>query len=262
MNVEECLVQDWAGAINCSIGRLPTYYLGLPLGFQRNSQALWKPVLDIFQSSRGMERQNVFHGGRIALVKAVLSGLPVYYLSLFQMPCSVANSLNKLLRNRALVNKWSWRFCREPNKLWRKVIAEKYGYDQSALLPAQLHGRKKSWLWNIVLRRPLFDWEIPEWDRFMDTINNVPPYSSPLDSINWIGAGNGIYYPKIYCELVSSGESTRSKLWKFVWANLAPLKVEVFVWKLVHGRVPTNVELVKRGVNFPDSQLCAVQFFP
>ncbi|KAL4367931.1 hypothetical protein GQ457_05G027970 [Hibiscus cannabinus] len=46
---------------------------------------------------------------------------------------------------------------------------------------------------------------------------------------------------------MNSSLSFTSEVWKFVWTNLAPPKVEAFVWKLMHGHVPTKVELAKRG---------------
>ena len=38
-------------------------------------------------------------GGRYTLVKTVLSGIPIYYLSLFKIPVKVARSLEKLTRD-------------------------------------------------------------------------------------------------------------------------------------------------------------------
>jgi hypothetical protein len=104
-------------------------------------------------------------GGRVTLIKSTLSSIPTYLLSLFPMPASVANRLEKLQRdflwggignekrfhlirwdkvflplqngglaiknlrlfNQALLGKWIWRFGTEQDFLWRKVIEAKYG---------------------------------------------------------------------------------------------------------------------------------------
>ncbi|KAK8604880.1 hypothetical protein V6N13_082347 [Hibiscus sabdariffa] len=40
----------------------------------------------------------------------------------------------------------------------------------------------------------------------------------------------------------------KNDVWKLVWANLAPPKVEFFVRKAVHNRLPTRVKLYTRGL--------------
>ncbi|KAK8648294.1 hypothetical protein V6N13_129052 [Hibiscus sabdariffa] len=37
-------------------------------------------------------------------------------------------------------------------------------------------------------------------------------------------------------------------MWRQVWSKLIPFKVAVFVWKALHGRIPTRDELSKRGI--------------
>ena len=104
-------------------------------------------------------------GGRLTLLKSTLSSLPMYYLSLFTIPVSIAKRIEKLQRNflwggkkegmthhllswesvcspiiygglgirklivfnKALLGKWLWRFGVEESHLWRRVIATKYG---------------------------------------------------------------------------------------------------------------------------------------
>ncbi|GMJ04823.1 hypothetical protein HRI_004151500 [Hibiscus trionum] len=126
---------------------------------------------------------------RICLVRSVLSNLPIYFLSYFQMSISVADKLNKLsaqfiwgpnsskpirwvkwdnmtkpsevgglgivdakLKNRAMLNKWVWRFSQEPYYLWRKVINSKYEYPENMLLPENGVERKHSWVWRNIMR--------------------------------------------------------------------------------------------------------------
>ncbi|KAK8484740.1 hypothetical protein V6N11_030696 [Hibiscus sabdariffa] len=38
------------------------------------------------------------------------------------------------------------------------------------------------------------------------------------------------------------------KCWMMVWSDLVPRNVECFMWKVIHGRIPTKSELAKRGL--------------
>ena len=100
---------------------------------------------------------------RLMLLKSTLSSLLTYVLSLFTIPTHVANKIEKLQRdflwgdskihlvgwdkvcvpianggleirklttfNKALLEKWLWWFGKEENRLWRRVVASKYGED-------------------------------------------------------------------------------------------------------------------------------------
>ena len=102
-------------------------------------------------------------------MKSSLWSLPIYFMSLFTIPVSIAHCLEKIMRdflwpnngltkglkwvnwgdvchpkqqgglgigplcdmNDALKSKWLWRFAKEDDALWRKVIASKYEVDNS-----------------------------------------------------------------------------------------------------------------------------------
>lgn len=111
-------------------------------------------------------------GGRTTLIKAYLSSLPLYYMSLFPIPKGVLEKITKiqrqfmwcgstekrgmplvpwrmlefqktlgglsmgnlLHRNLALLFKWLWRYHNEPHALWRNVIQLKYGYGPTSTI--------------------------------------------------------------------------------------------------------------------------------
>jgi hypothetical protein len=104
-------------------------------------------------------------GGRVTLIKSTLANLPTYYMSLFPLPASVANRMEKIQRdflwgglgeefkyhlvswskvcspisegglgirnlmvfNRALLGKWLWRYGLEREAWWRLAVDSKYG---------------------------------------------------------------------------------------------------------------------------------------
>ena len=72
-------VEELASELGCSVGSLPTSYLGLPLGANHKALGVWDSVEERFQK-RLLGR---FSTG---LIRSTLSSLPIYYLSLFRMP--------------------------------------------------------------------------------------------------------------------------------------------------------------------------------
>ncbi|KAL4388335.1 hypothetical protein GQ457_09G021820 [Hibiscus cannabinus] len=368
LNVENCLVEDWAQQIQCIVDKFPTTYLGLPLGFSRNSIELWNPVIEKFRKRLdGWKGKLLSFGGRITLLRSVFSNLHVYFMSLFQVPTGVAESLNKIManflwgpeasrpihwvkwenvcrakvngglgwfeistRNRSLLNNRVWRYGSEAGSLWRRVVDSKYDLDSMSLLPQPPEGRKTSWIWKNIskplaepsnnfvnairfklgdgrrinfwedfwtevpslklsfprvfglvlkksgkvcefgskvegkwiwsfkVRRALFSWEQAVWDEFIRIINEGAADLGTMDVLKWEHASNGVYSAKKFCELESALGSTEDKIWKLVWSGLAPPKVEGFLWKVILGRIPTLVELDKRGALHSSSTRCAL----
>ncbi|KAL4302374.1 hypothetical protein GQ457_10G006520 [Hibiscus cannabinus] len=291
VNVDRARLDRWAEKVNCSCESLPTVYLGLPLGVLRNAKEIWEPIIQKVQKRLdGWMRTN----NTETLAKSVLSSLPIHYLSIFQMPASIAAKLNSFiakyiwgnkegrsihwvkwdsvckpklggglglwdlrLKNRALLNKWIWRYGEETESLWRKVVDVKYGYDLHALIHVNGVGKVKEfgvwrsngWEWKIELRRRLFDWEVSIGEEFLSTVNKVAGGSHVADQIMWVGASNGSYSTKAFCEVNSKMGVECNNFWKEVWSNLAPPKVEAFVWRAIHQRILASVELMRRRVS-------------
>ena len=112
-------------------------------------------------------------GGRVTLIQSVLASMPIYYMSVFKLPRRVANLLEKMMRaflwdtketskgrslvvwdlvtktkemgglglgnlkkrNVALLGKWLWRFLREQQSLWARIIKSKYGLQNNGWDP-------------------------------------------------------------------------------------------------------------------------------
>ena len=152
--------------LGCKQGSLPMKYLGLPLGAKFKDKSIWNPILEKMERRlEGWKRLYLSKGGRVTLIKSTISNLPTYFLSLFPIPASVANRIERLqqnflwgslgddpkihlvkwasvcapissgglgirklsLFNEALLGKWLWRFGIEKDALWRQVIESKYG---------------------------------------------------------------------------------------------------------------------------------------
>ena len=79
--------KDLAMEIGCKVGRLPSTYLGLPLGASYKSVAAWDGIEERIQKILAMgKRLYISKGGRTTLIRSTLASLPVYSMSLFPIP--------------------------------------------------------------------------------------------------------------------------------------------------------------------------------
>lgn len=75
-------------------------YLGMPLGGSQKSCAFWDLVVERVNKKLTCWKQSYISlGGRITLIKAALSNIPVYYMSLFKMPIKVVNLIERCQRD-------------------------------------------------------------------------------------------------------------------------------------------------------------------
>ncbi|KAJ9707156.1 hypothetical protein PVL29_002241 [Vitis rotundifolia] len=155
--------------VGCKVGRLPNSYLGIPLGANHKSVAVWDGVEERFRRRLALWKRNyISKGGRITLIRSTLSSMPIYLMSLLRMPRVVSLRLEKIQRdflwgggalerkphlvnwdtvcsdirkgglgvrrlsnlNRALLCKWNWRYANEREALWRQVISRKFGEEE------------------------------------------------------------------------------------------------------------------------------------
>ncbi|GMQ09292.1 hypothetical protein CsSME_00052717 [Camellia sinensis var. sinensis] len=190
VGVQDDLLADIAGRLNCKCQKLSFKYLGMPLGANPGRLKTWKPIVDrVKVKLASWKRRFLSLAGRLTLIKAVLSSLPVYYLSLFKMPEGVAKELDKIqaaflwggsvikskiymvkwsevtgsvikgglgiksLRdvNACLLLKWWWRFDGDENLLWKKVLCGKYNIQGSKWYPNTEASQMHSRVWKDIL---------------------------------------------------------------------------------------------------------------
>ncbi|XP_071713350.1 uncharacterized protein [Rutidosis leptorrhynchoides] len=176
--------------MGCQAGKFPFIYLGLPIGAKMKKLNDWAPVIDKFKKRLSdWKRRTVSYGGRLVLLKSVLSSLPLYYFSIYRAPPCVLNLLESVRRkffwggdsldskitwvkwdttllpygegglnigslkgkNLALLGKWWWRFKTETDCLWTNVIRSIYGIDGGLRPEGELARLSASGIWNNII---------------------------------------------------------------------------------------------------------------
>ena len=72
-------------------------YLRMPLGASPNSPSIWNPILEkIKRKLAKWKKLYLSKGGKLTLLKIMLSSLPTYFLLLFTISTYVTNRIEKL----------------------------------------------------------------------------------------------------------------------------------------------------------------------
>ncbi|RVW96306.1 putative ribonuclease H protein [Vitis vinifera] len=182
-NVEEVALE-----FGCKVSRLPSTYLGLPLGARFKEVATWDGVEERLRKRLSIwKRQYISKGGRMTLIRSTLSSMPIYCMSLFQMPRSVSLRLERIQRD------FLWgggALERKPHlveweALWRQVISAKYGEEEGGWRSCVVRGSYGVGLWKAIRR----GWE---------AVGNNLAYAvgNGLVADVWSHSGGGVWAPR------------------------------------------------------------------
>ncbi|PNY14688.1 cysteine-rich receptor-like protein kinase, partial [Trifolium pratense] len=87
VNIPDSWLGEAASALCCNVGKIPFLYLGLSIGGDPRRLCFWEPVLDRLKHRlSGWRSRFLSFGGRLVLLKSVLTSLSVYALSFFKAP--------------------------------------------------------------------------------------------------------------------------------------------------------------------------------
>lgn len=165
VGVDSRFLNSSSSMLHCQQMQFPVTYLGLPVGGNPRRLVFWDPVLNKLRKRLSSWKQrHLSFGGRLCLLKAVLSSIPLYYLSFYKMPVGILTECNKIMRrflwgglegggkiawvewskicrpkaegglgvkdlrlfNWALLGKWRWRLLKERSSLWCRILISKY----------------------------------------------------------------------------------------------------------------------------------------
>ena len=94
VNISASWLSEASTMLSCRRGAIPFIYLGLPIRGDSRKISFWKPVVDrIVSRLSSWNHKFLSFGGRLVLLKSVLSSLPVYFLSFFKAPAGIISLL-------------------------------------------------------------------------------------------------------------------------------------------------------------------------
>lgn len=117
------LVQVVQRILSAQVATLPIRYLGLPLAVRKSTKADFQPLIEsVHQKLESWQSAFLSYGGRLTLVKSVLTALPLHYMQAIKIPKGVIKHIDRARRQ------FLWRgnqICRGINCLlaWDRVCA-------------------------------------------------------------------------------------------------------------------------------------------
>ncbi|XP_071715131.1 uncharacterized protein [Rutidosis leptorrhynchoides] len=150
-----------ANQMGCRVGEFSFTYLGLPIGYKMTKMKDLNPVIENIKNRLSCwKMRSMSYGGRLVLIKSILSNLPLYFLLLFRAPQCVLKLLENVRQeffwggteSGTKISWWWWRFYTETDSLWNKVIRSIYGSCGGLRLGGDLGYRPTLGTWkNIIL---------------------------------------------------------------------------------------------------------------
>jgi hypothetical protein len=100
VNISDSWLTEVASIMNCKVGKILFLYLGLSIGGDPRKLVFWEPaVANIKSRLLGWQSRFLSFGGRLTLLKSVLSSIPVYALSFFKAPSGIISLIESLFIN-------------------------------------------------------------------------------------------------------------------------------------------------------------------
>ncbi|GKV05284.1 hypothetical protein SLEP1_g17314 [Rubroshorea leprosula] len=105
------------------------------------------------------------------------------------------------------------------------------------------------WKWDLAWRRSLFEWEADSAEELNVMIKDTRISPGSPDKWLWTHNNDGKYSTKsAYSMLIKDHDGlNEASTFKRVWNPILPNKIAAFNWQVLLNRIPTKLNLLKRG---------------
>ncbi|XP_015969301.1 uncharacterized protein LOC107492758 [Arachis duranensis] len=118
------------------------------------------------------------------------------------------------------------------------------------------------WIWNFQWRRELFQWELELVHQLHERLRPVKLSDGKDDNMVWKFDSKGVFSTKSVVQVLQS-ETLSDEIMSYsytssVWQGMVPLRIELFGWFVLIGRVNTRERLSRLGVIRLSDTLCVL----
>nr|KAJ0218832.1 hypothetical protein LSAT_V11C300154990 [Lactuca sativa] len=243
IGVREVELEYLSRSVNCSIGNLPFIYLGMPVGASMSRVVHWNPLISKFQAKLSKwKAKNLSFGGRLTLCKSVLGSLGSFLFSLYKAPVKVLKTLEKL-RCR-----FFWGGSSKKKRItwiaWDKILTmKKYGGLDIGSLKAHNLALLGKWWWRFYSKKHEL-WK----DVIKSIYGNDGGFNAPSRAKRKGYCWGNIVNLHNLLRFIDETTLPKAPASSWEWNNLVPGKVNILAWRICHSRLPTRVNLNKRGI--------------
>ncbi|RVW35135.1 hypothetical protein CK203_085898 [Vitis vinifera] len=238
--------------VGCKVGRLPSSYLGIPLGANYKSVAVWDGVgREISENACHVKMQFISKGGRITLIRSTLSSMPNDLMSLLRMQEWVAWELDVCLLSIGPFYVSGTSAVRMKGRIFGGMSlvgssGRKKGVEAWVVELCDPSGEEG--VWSPSFSRPFNDWEVEEVERLLLTIRGRRLNPLLEDRMLWKETTNEIFSVKSLYNVLASRRVDQFPN-SLIWSPCVPTKVSFFAWRHLGVRCLLWISL-KRGVGF------------
>ncbi|KAJ9539609.1 hypothetical protein OSB04_026115 [Centaurea solstitialis] len=285
VGVQEAEVEDWARGVGCVGGALPFSYLGLPVGAVMSRKSYWRPVIEKVKSRLvSWKARMISFGGRLTLVKSVLDGgsfwgriirsiygdeggLGLRESEIRGGGCSVwknivrvgglldgmglefSNSFRKIVGDGSETRFWKDRWLGDRPLEVDFPRISRLEVNSGVSILDRGEWVEDTWEWKWSWSRVPRGRALGELENLVSRLNGWNPIRNKKDVWGWdFDLANGFSVQKLR-EILAESSVTGVGGRGTMWAPFVPKKVNVFIWRLNLGRIPTRETLDKMGID-------------